>query len=212
MIESLRHIGLVPVVVIDDPYRAVPLADALTDGGVPCIEITLRTDSALECIRRIARDRPDVLIGAGTVLTPAQTEAAVDAGARFVVTPGFDETVVDRCIELGVAVYPGVCTPTEVQAALRKGLHVLKFFPAEPMGGLPYLNAIASPFPGVEFIPTGGVSRATLESYLASPRVVAVGGSWLAPASRIAAAEFDHIRREARAAMDDIRTFRERPS
>ena len=195
--EELGRLGVVPVVVIRDPRRAAPLARALADGGLPCVEVTFRTSGAAEALRRIAAEVPDVLLGAGTVLTPDQAEAAREAGARFVVSPGFNPRVIDYCKAHELPVYPGVCTPTEIQNALEKGLDVLKFFPAEPLGGARFLRAISAPFPGLKFIPTGGVKREHLPGYLKLDQVVACGGSWLAPAGWIDEGAFDRIREEA---------------
>jgi len=202
MTERLRAARVVPVITIDDPENAVPLAHALSAGGLAGAEITFRTPRAAEAIRRIAAEAPAFLAGAGTVLTPAQVDAARDAGAQFIVAPGFNRRVVEHCLSLGVPVYPGIATPTEVQAALELDLTTLKFFPAEPMGGLNYLKAIAAPFVGVSFVPTGGISAANVASYLAFDRVVACGGSWMAPADWIAEKQFDRIREESQRASD----------
>ena len=195
--QRLGRLGVVPVVVIRDPGRAVPLARALADGGLPCAEITFRTSAAAEAMRRIASEVPDVLLGAGTVLTPGQAADAREAGAQFVVSPGFDPRVVDYCQAHELPVYAGVCTPTEIQRALEAGLDVLKFFPAGPLGGASFLKAISAPFPGVKFIPTGGVKRENLRDYLKLDQVLACGGSWLAPAAWIDEGAFDRIREEA---------------
>jgi len=202
MPDRLRAARVVPVITIDDPDDAVPLARALSTGGLTCAEITFRTPRAAEAIRRISAEAPDLLAGAGTVLTPAQVDAARDAGAQFVVAPGLNPRVVEHCKALGLPVYPGIATPTEVEAALELGLTTLKFFPAEPMGGLGYLKAIAAPFVGVNFMPTGGVSTTNVAAYLAFDRVVACGGSWMAPTDWIAAKQFDRIREESRRASD----------
>ena len=199
-LTRLRAIRIVPVITIDDPDQAVPLARALAEGGLPCAEITFRTPRAAEALRRITAEVPEMFAGAGTILNPAQAAAARDAGAQFIVAPGFGPRVVDYCLEQGIPIYPGVATPTEVEMALEKGLKTLKFFPAEPMGGLTYLKAIAAPYVDVEFMPTGGINAANIMSYLAFKRVVACGGSWMAPTDWIAAKRFDLIRDEARAA------------
>ncbi len=206
--DRLRGLGVVPVVVIRDPRRAVPLARALADGGLPCAEITFRTRAAAEAMRRIAAEAPDVLLGAGTVLTPGQAAAAREAGAQFVVSPGFDPRVVDYCREHGLPVYPGVCTPTDIQRALGAGLEVLKFFPAGPLGGASFLKAISAPFPGLRFIPTGGVKRENLRDYLKLDQVLACGGSWMAPAAWIDEGAFDRIRDEAARAVAVVRRER----
>jgi 2-dehydro-3-deoxyphosphogluconate aldolase/(4S)-4-hydroxy-2-oxoglutarate aldolase len=199
---ELERLRIVPVVVIHDPDRAVPLAKALMDGGLPCAEITFRTPGAPEALRRIAAELPNVFVGAGTVLSTRQVDVARDAGASFVVSPGFNPRVVDYCLELGMPVYPGVCTPTEIEAALEKGLRVLKFFPAEPMGGARFLSAIAAPFPGVRFIPTGGVGLEQLDGYLKMKQVVACGGSWIAPSVWIEGGDVERIREETRRAVE----------
>ena len=177
---------LVPVVVLEEAADADLLADALVAGGLPVAEVTFRTPAALEAIRVIA-DRGDVLVGAGTVLTAAQVDAAVAAGARYVVSPGLSRAVVERCGEHGVPALPGAVTATEVQAALELGIDTVKFFPAGTSGGPAAIKALAAPFGGVRFVPTGGVSPANLGDYLAIPAVTAVGGSWMVPADRIAA-------------------------
>jgi len=204
-LERLRAVRVVPVITIDDPADAVPLAQSLIDGGLPCAEITFRTPRAAEALRRITAEVPELFAGAGTVLTPDQAKAARDAGAQFIVAPGFGPRTVDHCLAHGIPVYPGVATPTEVEAALEKGLTTLKFFPAEPMGGLAYLKAIAAPYVDVSFIPTGGITAANVASYLVFKRVVACGGSWMAPSEWIAAKQFDRIREESRRACSAAR-------
>lgn len=198
----LRSARIVPVIVIDDPDDAVPLARALVDGGLTCAEITFRTPRAAEAIGRISAAVPEIFVGAGTVLSPAQAATAWDTGAKFIVAPGFNPRVVDYCIAQGMPVYPGICTPTELDAALEKGLKTVKFFPAEPAGGLAFLKAMAAPFGDVDFMPTGGINLANLPSYLAYGRIVACGGSWMAPAEWINAKQFDRIRDESRRAAD----------
>jgi 2-dehydro-3-deoxyphosphogluconate aldolase / (4S)-4-hydroxy-2-oxoglutarate aldolase len=201
LLDRLRALRVLPVIVIDDAARAVPLARALADGGLPAAEITFRTTGAGEAIRRIAAECPDVMLGAGTVLTPQRVDEALAAGAKFIVAPGFGPAVVDRCLERGVPVFPGVCTPTEIEAALARGLTTVKFFPAEPIGGVKFLKAIAAPYGMMRFMPTGGVNAENVQAYLQFDRVVACGGSWMAPTERIAAGDFDWIRAEtARAA------------
>lgn len=200
-LDRMRAMRVVPVIVIDDAKHALPLADALAEGGLPCAEITFRTSGAEEALRRIAGERPHVVVGAGTVLTADQAKRAKDAGASFVVSPGFGPAVVDACQDLAMPIYPGVCTPTEIEMALAKGLDVVKFFPAQPIGGLAYLKAIAAPYVGVRFIPTGGVNTENLAGYLAFERVIACGGSWMASAEMIRAGEWDRIREATRAAV-----------
>ncbi len=183
--ELVRQV-LVPVVVIGDAGDAGLLADALVAGGLPVAEVTFRTPAAGEAIRVIA-DRGDVLVGAGTVLTATQVDQAVTAGARYVVSPGLSPAVVERCAEHGILALPGAVTATEVQAALELGLSTVKFFPAGTSGGAAAIKALAAPFGAVRFVPTGGVGPANLAEYLALPSVVAVGGSWMVPAERVAA-------------------------
>jgi len=199
--ERFALLRIVPVIVIDEPDDAVPLARALSDGGLPVAEVTLRTPRALDALRRIAAEMPDMLVGAGTVLSPAQAAEARSAGARFIVAPGFSQGVVEFCQGVALPVFPGVCTPTEIEMALGAGLSILKFFPAEPMGGLAFLKAVAAPYTTVSFLPTGGIGPSNLASYLAFPRVVACGGSWMAPNDWIAARQFDRIRETTQAAV-----------
>lgn len=201
---SLDRIGtlkIVPVIVIDDAAHAEQLAAALDEGGLPCAEVTLRTGAAAEAIRRMVDVRPDMLIGAGTVLSPQQARVALDAGAKFIVSPGFNPAVVDYCQEHGVPIVPGVCTPTEIEMALGKNLTILKFFPAEPMGGVEFLKAVCGPYTGVRFIPTGGISLTNLAGYLTMKTVVACGGSWMAPQDWLARGEYDRIREETSRAV-----------
>jgi len=190
-IAALR---VIPVVEIPRVEDAVPLARALVDAGLPCAEITFRTASAAQAIEAIATSVPDIRVGAGTVVTVAQAEAALAAGASFIVAPGFDPAVVDFALEHDVPIMPGVCTPTEVGMALGRGLSVLKLFPAEAAGGVAYLKALAAPFGGVRFVPTGGIGPDNLAAYLAVKQVIACGGSWMVKKALIAAGEFDTIR------------------
>jgi 2-dehydro-3-deoxyphosphogluconate aldolase/(4S)-4-hydroxy-2-oxoglutarate aldolase len=205
LLEQLRRTRLVPVIVIEDAARAEGLASALVDGGLPCAEVTFRTAAAAEALRRMTAAQPKMLVGAGTVLTPNQARAARDAGAKFVVAPGFSAAVVDYCQQNEIPVFPGVCTPTEIEMALAKGLKILKFFPAEPIGGVKYLKAIAAPYGDVEFIPTGGISTKNLHDYLGFKKVVACGGSWMAPAEMITAGDFDRIKEETARAVAAVR-------
>jgi 2-dehydro-3-deoxyphosphogluconate aldolase/(4S)-4-hydroxy-2-oxoglutarate aldolase len=208
VLGRVQAFGIVPVIVIDDAADAVPLAAALSGGGLACAEVTFRTAAAAEAIRKIADAFPGMLLGAGTVLTPQQVRDAAAAGARFVVAPGFNARVVDTCLESGLPVFPGVCTPTEIEMGLERGLDVLKFFPAEPMGGLSYLKAIAAPYGNVRFIPTGGIDLSNLVAYLSFDRVVACGGSWMATAASIRAKQFERIRAETTKAVTALRVGR----
>ncbi|MFZ2058023.1 MAG: bifunctional 4-hydroxy-2-oxoglutarate aldolase/2-dehydro-3-deoxy-phosphogluconate aldolase [Acidimicrobiales bacterium] len=195
MTDIVRAIGalrLVPVIVIDEEENAYPLAQALKAGGLPCAEVTFRTAAAERSIRAMASD-PEILLGAGTVLRPEQVDRALEAGARYIVTPGFSAEVVRACQANSVPVFPGVATATEMQMALEAGIEVVKVFPAEALGGLALLKALASPFSMMRFIPTGGISVSQLADYLAFPPVLAVGGSWIAPKALIAGHHFDQI-------------------
>ena len=198
--EALSRIGVVPVITIDRPQDAVPLARALLNGGIGCAEITFRTASAEEAIQRISDECHEMLVGAGTVLTVQQAEQAIRAGAQYIVAPGFDAAVVDWCQEHGVPVLPGVATPTEINMALARGVKLLKFFPSEEIGGVRMLKALHAPYQEVQFIPTGGIKAHNLAEYLALPNVVACGGSWMATGSMISEGKFDEITRLSREA------------
>ncbi|MET4592186.1 bifunctional 4-hydroxy-2-oxoglutarate aldolase/2-dehydro-3-deoxy-phosphogluconate aldolase [Arthrobacter sp. 754] len=189
---------VIPVVTIDDPRHAVPVARALADGGVGIIELTLRTESALTSLKLIADEVPEILVGAGTVLTPAQADAVVAAGAQFIVSPGVTPALLDHLLTVGVPVLPGVATVGEVMLVLERGLTAMKFFPAGPAGGPDYLAAIGAPIPQVQFCPTGGVSIATAPKYLALPNVSCVGGSWLTPRAAIENEDWREITQLAR--------------
>ena len=192
-LTSLRAARLVPVVVLDDAKDADPLAAALVAGGLPVAEVTFRTAAAQDSIRAMA-DRGDIVLGAGTVLTPEQVDQAVAAGASYVVSPGLSRAVVERCQEHGVLALPGAVTATEIQAALELGLTTVKFFPAGTSGGAPAIAALAAPFAGVSFVPTGGIGPKNLHEYLGIASVAAVGGSWMVPRDRVKAGDFDGVR------------------
>ena len=191
---------VIPVVTLDDPGDAVPVARALVDGGVRIIELTLRTGTALASLERIAAEVPEIVLGAGTVLTPQQAREAVDAGARFLVSPGATPALLEGAAAAGVPLLPGVATVSEALQALEHGITALKFFPAGPAGGPEYLAALASPLAGVTFCPTGGISAATAPDYLALPNVACVGGSWLTPRDAVAARDWGRIAGLARGA------------
>ncbi|WP_372594369.1 bifunctional 4-hydroxy-2-oxoglutarate aldolase/2-dehydro-3-deoxy-phosphogluconate aldolase [Actinotalea sp.] len=197
MTDTLSALGaarLVPVVVLDDAADADPLAAALVAGGLPVAEVTFRTAAAEDSIRAMSA-RGDMLVGAGTVLTPQQVDLAVAAGASYIVSPGLSKAVVERCQEHGVLALPGAVTATEVQAALELGLTTVKFFPAGTSGGAPAIAALAAPFGGVRFVPTGGIGPKNLHEYLAIPAVAAVGGSWMVPRASVKAGDFAEITR-----------------
>ncbi|MCM0640571.1 bifunctional 4-hydroxy-2-oxoglutarate aldolase/2-dehydro-3-deoxy-phosphogluconate aldolase [Cellulomonas wangsupingiae] len=193
-LDRLADARLVPVVVLDDAADAAPLAAALVAGGLPVAEVTFRTAAAADSIRAMS-ERGDMLVGAGTVLTPAQVDQAVAAGASYVVSPGLSRAVVERCQEHGVLALPGAVTATEIQAALELGLTTVKFFPAGTSGGPKAIAALAAPFGGLRFVPTGGVSAANLHEYLAVPAVVAVGGSWMVSKELVRAGDFAEVTR-----------------
>lgn len=193
VLERLANAGVVPVVVLDDAKDAVATARAMVAGGIDVMEITFRTAAAPDAIRAVAAEVPEMLVGAGTVITLEQCKLAVECGARFIVSPGFDEEVVRWCVENDVAVTPGCVTPTEITAAMKLGLKVIKFFPASVYGGLSAMKALSAPFGGIKFIPTGGVNEDNLAEYISAPFVHAVGGSWICPKADIAAGRFESI-------------------
>ncbi|GAA1036873.1 bifunctional 4-hydroxy-2-oxoglutarate aldolase/2-dehydro-3-deoxy-phosphogluconate aldolase [Virgisporangium ochraceum] len=199
--QTIAKNRLLPVVVIDDAATADPLAEALVAGGLPCAEITFRTAAAADAITAMAA-RGDLVVGAGTVLTPEQVDRAVDAGAKFIVSPGFSAAVVARSRELGVPVYPGAATATEIQMALDAGLTTVKFFPAEQLGGAAMVKALAAPFRQVTFIPTGGVTTDNLDRYLALPSVLAVGGTWMVAADLLKNRDWAEVTRRTTAAVE----------
>ncbi len=206
--EKFQKIGVVPVVVLEDAKDAVPLAKALVEGGLPCAEVTFRTEAAAESIRLMTEQFPKMLVGAGTVLTTEQVHAAVKAGAKFIVSPGFDPEIVDDCLEKGIPVFPGCMTPSEVAQAVKRGLDIVKFFPAEPAGGMAMIKAMAAPYTGLKFMPTGGINAKNLEEYLSSDKIVCCGGSWMVKGELVKNGEFDKIRQlteEARRLVDSIR-------
>lgn len=192
--EKIAGFGVVPVVVLDDVKDAAPLAKALVEGGLPCAEVTFRTAAAEESIRIMATEYPDMFVGAGTVLTIEQVDRAVAAGAKFIVSPGFDPEIVDYCLEKEIPVFPGCITPSEVAQAVKRGLKVVKFFPAEQFGGVATIKAMAAPYVGLKFMPTGGVSAKNLESYLSCDKIIACGGSWMVKGDLVKAGKFDEIK------------------
>lgn len=192
--NKIEELGIVPVVVLQDTKDAKPLAQSLCDGGLPCAEVTFRTEAAEESIRIMTEAFPRMLVGAGTVLTTAQVDAAVAAGAKFIVSPGFDPEIVDYCLEKQIPVFPGCITPSEIAQAVKRGLRVVKFFPAEQFGGAATIKALSAPYVGLKFMPTGGVSAANLKDYFGCKSVIACGGSWMVKGDLIAAGKFDEIR------------------
>ena len=212
VLDRLTQCAVVPVIAIDNQEAALPLADALAQGGLPLVEITFRTTAAAEVIRRLARERPQLLVGAGTVLTPANLEAARDSGAAFAVAPGLNLQLVKEAQRLGVPFIPGVATPSEIESALGLGCTLLKFFPAEALGGVAMLEALSAPYKhtGVRFMPTGGVNPANLETYLRLNSVVAVGGTWLARKEDLTGGKWSEIRDRCAAALKIVARARAR--
>ena len=208
VLEELKKIGIVPVVVLDDAKDAVPLAKALCEGGLPCAEVTFRTAAAEESIRKISEAYPQMLVGAGTVLSVEQAERAVAAGAKFIVSPGFNPKVVKYCIDHEIPVTPGIQTPTEIEMALEYGLEVLKFFPAEPAGGLKMIKALAAPYTMVRFMPTGGINENNVRDYLKYDKIHACGVSWMVKGDLIRAGEFDKIREMVKQAAEIVKEVR----
>lgn len=202
VLERVGNAGVVPVVVIENVADAIPAAKALLAGGIDVMEITFRTDAAAESIRAVAEECPDMLVGAGTVLTLEQCRLAVSLGAKFIVSAGLDEETVRWCVENDVPVLPGVATPTEIMAAMRLGLRVMKFFPANVYGGLSAMKALSAPFVGIKFMPTGGINAQNLKEYLSAPFVHAVGGSWLCSRADITAHNFERITQLCREARE----------
>lgn len=206
--NKIKDIGIVPVVVIDDAKDATALAEALIAGGLPCAEVTFRTDAAESAIKIMSESYPDMLVGAGTVLKTEQVDRAIAAGAKFIVSPGFNPKVVDYCISKNIPIIPGICTPTEVEMALEHNLNVLKFFPAEPSGGLNFIKAIAAPYTSVSFMPTGGISSGNVEPYLKYNRILACGGAWMAKKELIKEGRFDEIQKLTKEAADIVKKVR----
>ena len=200
--EQFYEYAVVPVVVLDDADDAAPLAEALIKGGLPCAEVTFRTEAAEESIRIMSEKYPDMLVGAGTVLTTEQVDRAVAAGAKFIVSPGFDPEIVDYCMEKNIPVFPGCGSPSEVAQAVKRGLKVVKFFPAEQAGGLAMLKAMAAPYTMLKFMPTGGINTKNLKEYLGFSKILCCGGSWMVKGDMIKNKEFDKITEMTREATE----------
>lgn len=208
VLERIKEMGIVPVVVIDDVKNAIPLAKALCEGGLPCAEVTFRTDAAEEAIRIMAEQFPDMLIGAGTVLTIDQVDRAVAAGAKFIVSPGLNPNIVKYCVDKGILITPGCMSPSDIEIALENGLEVVKFFPAEPAGGLKMIKAIAAPYVNMKFMPTGGINIKNVKEYLLYDRIVACGGSWMVKDSLMKSGEFDKIAELVKEAVQVVKESR----
>ena len=208
MNDKIKSFGVIPVVVLENAEDAKPLAEALVKGGLPVAEVTFRTAAAKESIRIMSENYPEMLVGAGTVLSVSQVDEAVEAGAKFIVTPGFDEEVVDYCLSKDIPVFQGVITPTEVTMAVKKGLKVVKFFPASQFGGLKTIKALSAPFGMVKFMPTGGIDASNLSEYLSSDKIVACGGSWMVKGDLVKAKEFDKIEALTKEAVELVKKIR----
>ena len=208
VLEELKKIAIIPVIKIDDVEKAVPLAKALVAGGIPCAEVTFRTAQGEEAMRRISAELGDgILLGAGTVLSTEQVDKAMSAGAKFIVSPGFNPKVVAYCMEKGIPITPGCSNPSDIEQALEMGLEVVKFFPTEQSGGLDYIKAISAPYPTLQFIPTGGINAQNIVKYIAFEKIVACGGSWMVSAELINAGDFDKITVLCREAMLNLFGF-----
>ena len=208
MKAKIRAMKIVPVVKLDDAKDAVPLAKALVEGGLPCAEVTFRTEAAAESIKKMLEAYPDMLVGAGTVLTTEQVDLAVKSGAKFIVSPGFDPEIVDYCLKKNIPVFPGCISPSEVAQAVKRGLKVVKFFPAEQAGGIAMIKAMAAPYQNLKFMPTGGINTGNLKDYLSCDKILCCGGSWMVKGDMIRNGEFDQIQvmvKEAKKLADEIR-------
>lgn len=208
MISQIKKIGIIPVIVLNNQQEVELLGNALSLGGIPCAEITFRSEFAAEAIALMVTKFPDILVGAGTVLTCEQVDKAIKAGAKFIVTPGLNERVVRYCQEKNILVIPGVCTPSEIERALGLGIEIMKFFPAEVFGGINFIKAVSAPYSNVKFIPTGGINLNNVENYLKHPRVLACGGSWMVKRDLIENQEYDHITnliKDAKRIVDSVR-------
>ena len=208
VLEKISKICILPVVVLEDAKDAKPLAKALCAGGLPCAEVTFRTAAAKECISIMRKEFPEMLVGAGTVLTVEQVDEALEAGAQFIISPGFDEDVVKHCIEKNVPVTPGTCTPSDVQKCYKLGLDVVKFFPAEAAGGLKMIKSIAAPYTQMKFIPTGGINANNMKDYLEYDRILAIGGSWMVKGDLVAEGKFDEIKSLVEEAVELVAKIR----
>ena len=208
VLEKIQKTGIIPVVVINDAKDAEPLAKALIEGGLPCAEVTFRTDAAEESIRIMKEKFPEMLLGAGTVLTTEQVDRAVAAGAEFIVSPGLNPRIVKYCVEKNIPITPGCANASDIEQALENGLEVVKFFPAEPAGGLKMIKALAAPYVNVKFMPTGGINEKNVREYLAYNRIVACGGSWMVKADLVKNGEFDKITEMCKECVEIVKESR----
>lgn len=207
--DRISDLGLVPVVAINDIDTAFQMMSSLIEGGLPCVEVTYRTPYATKTIKNLSNHFPDALIGAGTVLTMKQARNAIDAGAKFVVSPGFDEEIVDFCIESETLVIPGCATATEIMRAIKKGLNIVKFFPAEQLGGTAIINALAAPFSNIKFVPSGGINANNLSGYLNCKHVLACSGSWMVKKSILESGDYHKIKQLTEQAVCIVKGVRQ---
>ena len=208
VLMKIGQMGIVPVVVLNDVKNAVPLAQSLINGGLPCAEVTFRTEAAQQSIAEISKNFPQMFVGAGTVLTTEQVDRAVDAGAKFIVSPGFNPKVVEYCIKKGYPVTPGIMTPTELEMALEFGLDVVKFFPAENAGGLKMIKSMAAPYTKMKFMPTGGINPQNVREYLQCDKILACGGSWMVKGDLINSGNFAEIEKLTKEASQIVKEIR----
>ena len=208
VLEQIKKTGIIPVVVLDDAKDAEPLAKALCEGGLPCAEVTFRTEAAEECIRIMSEKFPEMFVGAGTILTTEQVDRAVAAGAKFIVSPGLNPRIVKYCVEKGIVITPGCANASDMEQALENGLEVVKFFPAEPAGGLNMIKALAAPYVGLKFMPTGGISPKNVREYLAYNRIIACGGSWMVKNDLVKAGDFAAITEMAKECVQIVKESR----
>ena len=208
ILEKIQEIGIVPVVVLEDAKDARPLGKALCEGGLPCAEVTFRTDAAEEVIQILTKEFPHMLVGAGTVLTTGQVDRAVAAGAKFIVSPGLNPRVVKYCVEKGILIIPGCSNPSDIEQALEQGLDVVKFFPAEAAGGLKMIKAMTAPYVGVKFMPTGGINIENVKEYLAYDRIIACGGSWMVKGDLVKAGNYEEITALSKEAVEIVKESR----
>ena len=208
VLKQMQEFGIIPVVVLNDTKDAEPLGKALVEGGIPCAEVTFRTEAAEESIRIMAEKFPEMLVGAGTILTTEQVDRAVAAGAKFIVSPGLNPKVVQYCIDKNIPVTPGIITPGEMEQAIELGLEVVKFFPAESFGGLKTIKSMAAPYNKMKFMPTGGISPSNVREYLAFDKIIACGGSWMVAGNLVKEGKFDEITRLVAEAAEIVKEVR----
>lgn len=208
LLKQMEQIGIIPVIKLDDVENAAPLAKALCEGGLPCAEVTFRTDAAAPAMKAMKKACPDMLVGAGTVLHTEQVDEAVEAGAEFIVSPGLNPEIIEYCIEKNIPIFPGCANPSDVEQAMKYGLNVVKFFPAEALGGLKVIRAMAAPYTQMRFMPTGGINETNVKEYLNYDRIIACGGTWMVPSDLIEKGAFDQIRCLTRKAVQAMLGFK----